>query len=494
MIGHIFLKDLRRLWPFVAGLALLHLALALARVRLGLFPDDHQTLRQLVQYGELLAALLIFFTAILAVQLDPLPDDRQDWLVRPIRRRDLLAAKLGFMLVAVLGPLFVADLVQGLVSGFPFGQALTAAGSWTLYEFVNPVLPALAVGAIGRSVGQSLGLGFAIAGGAAALTVGMILGYGAVTGVRLYTFSTLAVWLIVHALLVAGVVVVLRLQYFRRATLASRVVMAAVPVLLLMVETMLPYRTALAMQGWMMPGPDITIAFAPESMKSVIDTTAPRHANPPMRIALPLQVSGLPQDMALLAERVEATFIAPDGDRTQSQDGDIRLAGGAPFQQLLSVDRNFFRTHAGQKVRVELEYILGVTRPHQTHSIAASGGDLWLAEGAHCASRIKADGTGIQLGCLQPGNLRARLSAGLLDGDAVHPGAWRVRHFPSEAPWSNASEMIVPYMMELPLRDPNAPLPQVAVTMAEPVTHMVRRVVIQDVQLGAWAVKTGEAP
>ena len=490
MIRHIFLKDLRRLWPFVAGLALLHLALAVMRAGLGVFPEDHQTLRQLAEYAEILAALLVFFTAIMVVQLDPIPDDQQDWLVRPIRRRDLLAAKLAFVIVALLGPLFAASLLQGLMSGFPFGQALAAAASWSLYEFVNPVLPALAIAAISRGIGQALGLGLAIIGGVLVVAGSMIWGYGVVTETRLSTVDTLAAWLIGNLLVVVGAAAILRLQYFQRATLASRVLLGVFPLLLLATELLLPYSTALAMQNWLLPAPDIAIAFVPQARKPVTDTGAPRHANQPVRIALPLQVNGLPPGLMLLGDRVKATFTAPDGASAESEDNDMRLAGGKPFQQLLSVGQDFFRAHAGQKVRVELEYLVGVIRPHAVHQIAAKGGDLWLAEGAHCISRIDRAGTSVQLGCLQPGNNHARLSAELLEGSADLPGDWKIRHFPSDAPYSNSSYMMQPFTMDLKLRDPNANLPVVAITMSQPVTHVLRRVVISELVMQDWKVES----
>ena len=101
MIWHIFRKDLQRLWPFVAALAALNLLVAVIQIALGVFTSEHSTLLRLADFLGLLSTILIFFAAVLVVQLDPIPDDRQDWLARPIRRRDLLAAKLLFMLLTV---------------------------------------------------------------------------------------------------------------------------------------------------------------------------------------------------------------------------------------------------------------------------------------------------------------------------------------------------------------------------------------------------------
>lgn len=491
MIRHILMKDLRRLWPFVAGLALLHLALAVMHVKLGLFPDDEPALHQLVQNLELLAALLIFFTAIMVVQLDPIPDDRQDWLVRPIRRRDLLLAKLGFMILLVLGPLFAAGLVQGLASGFPLPQALAASASWSLYEFVNPVLPALAVAAVSRSIGQSLGLGFALIGGAAILVGGLVWAEKTLSNASSWNIiGTLSAWMIWNALIVAGAGMVLGLQYFRRETLRGRIALGGIALLLAAAQLMLPADTALAMQAWLLPAPDIRLAFVPEARKPVTDTSAPRHSEPPVRIALPLKFSGTPADLTLLGESVRATFIAPDGTSVEAQDEVIRLQDGVPFQQLLSVPRQFFLDHAGEKVRVELEYLLGVMRPLETHQIAARDGDLWLPEGAHCVSRVNRAGTGVQLGCLQVGNVHARLRAALVEGAGTYPNGWQIRHFPSDAPYSNGAEMIAAFNMNLKLKNPDANLPAVTVTMSQPVAHLLRWITIPGILLKNWKVES----
>ena len=103
MVWHIFRKDVRLLWPLVAMVGLLQFASAGTRLALGHFGDPPQ----LALIASLLSGMMFLGIAILiiaAVQQDTVPGVNQDWLVRPISRRDLVLAKLLFLLIAVHGP------------------------------------------------------------------------------------------------------------------------------------------------------------------------------------------------------------------------------------------------------------------------------------------------------------------------------------------------------------------------------------------------------
>src|SRR5580658_2822563 len=100
MIWHIFRKDARLLWPMAALVAALHVCAAIPHHLI----DQGSRSMQLVVMGELLSALALLGMAVfivVAMQQDPVPGARQDWLVRPIRRLDLVLAKLLFVLLMV---------------------------------------------------------------------------------------------------------------------------------------------------------------------------------------------------------------------------------------------------------------------------------------------------------------------------------------------------------------------------------------------------------
>src|SRR5215831_9480915 len=122
MVRHIFRKDWRLLRPLVAALAVLQALVAIARFKSGHFLNGFP--------GVPLSFLVLLASATLitiAAHQDPIPGAGQDWLVRPIRRRDVFLAKLLFVVALVQGPWFFADVAQGLANGFPLGESAAAA-------------------------------------------------------------------------------------------------------------------------------------------------------------------------------------------------------------------------------------------------------------------------------------------------------------------------------------------------------------------------------
>ena len=128
MIWRIFKKDWSLLWPLVFIVGVAHAINAL----IALMQGNFRGAPGLVRISNLFpAAVLLGVGALIvaAVHQDALPGDRQDWLVRPIRRRDLVLEKLLFVLIAVNGPMLVIDMAHCLAAGFGFGEALSAAVS-----------------------------------------------------------------------------------------------------------------------------------------------------------------------------------------------------------------------------------------------------------------------------------------------------------------------------------------------------------------------------
>ncbi|HTM76230.1 MAG TPA: hypothetical protein VL133_01170, partial [Devosia sp.] len=156
MIWHIFKKDLRLLWPLVLIVAAAEAISDTTWVVLGFFVEPHslRTIAALLSLGLVvgIAALIIS-----AVHQDTLPGDRQDWLVRPIRRRDLILAKILFVLLAVHGPYLLMDLAQGMGMGFSFWDSLSAAFARSLHLLWVFSLPVLAIAAITSTLVEATG-------------------------------------------------------------------------------------------------------------------------------------------------------------------------------------------------------------------------------------------------------------------------------------------------------------------------------------------------
>src|SRR5580700_10391304 len=102
MIWHIFRKDCRLLWRTAIGVTLIH---AMDRVILssaGIFRNGEVSPQVLL--SGLLGTVSLLASAVLivmVVQQDSILGVRQDWLVRPIRRRDLMLSKVLFVALMV---------------------------------------------------------------------------------------------------------------------------------------------------------------------------------------------------------------------------------------------------------------------------------------------------------------------------------------------------------------------------------------------------------
>src|SRR4051812_25746837 len=102
MILHILKKDWRLLWPLVGIVAATQWINAALWFSLAHFKEP----RGLLIFAQLFALAVFLGSATLitcVVQQDVLPGVSQDWLVRPIRRGDMVCAKLLFVIVSVHG-------------------------------------------------------------------------------------------------------------------------------------------------------------------------------------------------------------------------------------------------------------------------------------------------------------------------------------------------------------------------------------------------------
>src|SRR5262245_58211302 len=143
MIWHILKKDWKLLWRLVVAVAAGHWLVAVVLFKLGHF-GDNRTLRSFLSLFEFIAFSGSGFLTVAAVHLDAIHGVRQDWLVRPVKRRDLLLAKFLFVLVMVEGPILAANIVEALADGFPLNQSMGAAASQGAYLLLGYLLPLLA--------------------------------------------------------------------------------------------------------------------------------------------------------------------------------------------------------------------------------------------------------------------------------------------------------------------------------------------------------------
>jgi ABC-2 type transport system ATP-binding protein len=234
---HIFKKDLDHLWLEIA--VMIALLVALVASELTRWPD----LRPLGLAGGLRALLpaLIsigwFVLIARVIHAEALVGDRQFWLTRPYSRRSLGAAKAMFAL-AVLGlPLLLAQATILAGEGFSLRENL-AALLRNQTGLLAILLPAAALAAVTADLGK--------------MVIGTLLLYVGILVLQtaIGPMSWIGGVLLLISLVVAAAVVVW-LQYSRRRTSVSRLLLGASALLAVVVGAALPSGASSAIQLWL---------------------------------------------------------------------------------------------------------------------------------------------------------------------------------------------------------------------------------------------------
>jgi hypothetical protein len=209
MIWHIFKKDWRLEWRLVLGVALVQVILS------GILWKQGPNL--MVNLLAIAALLARGFAIVETVHNDPIPGVRQDWLVRPILRSELLTAKILFTVLVVQGPVLLCDFAEALADGFSFGASLEAAFSRSLYMLLAFSLPVLAISSITKNLLEVLAAGV---GSLLAVALGNFLsqGNGLPTQKLVDTAVGWTAWSGALFVLVGLVTAVLIMQFRRRMT------------------------------------------------------------------------------------------------------------------------------------------------------------------------------------------------------------------------------------------------------------------------------------
>ena len=326
MIWHIVKKDWKLLWPYALLLAALELAYV---ILLTLEPAQIvqnwgagpaiDSLNQILGGAILIAGALVI--ALLS-HYDALPGERQDWLVRPIARHHLLAAKVVGLALFVHAPLLFIDFLYGAFGGFPLAGVLMSAAGHGLLVFVALSLPVLALCSTSRNLLEVMASGLA-------LMLGVML-FATVTEafhgdlVRFFRTSrdTPLVWVPTVAgyiVLSIGALVVLSLQFYRRSTLLSRVLVCATWAAFGMTVAFFPWKTAFAIQTRLAEqtglGSSVTLTFNPSIGRLRRPPSFPEQLDPGVvqELYLPIDVQGLAAGMALRAELVDSIALTQSG-------------------------------------------------------------------------------------------------------------------------------------------------------------------------------------
>jgi hypothetical protein len=226
-ILHIFRKDAIRLWPQASVFLALLATNAWADRK---FPNAvHDGPFPLL----LLAVLLPIACSVLLIALihqERLVGDRQYWLSRPIPRRELVGAKILFIVVFVNLPLLLSQGAVVVAAGLPLFSNWSNFLSMQLFFTAADILPVAALAAVSKNMAPAVFVFLA--------TVGWMTGLAALLWPGEIAFrlasDTSLVWIevtLAAAALAAGSIAVLLLQYSRRGAMLSRALLAGTLVL-----------------------------------------------------------------------------------------------------------------------------------------------------------------------------------------------------------------------------------------------------------------------
>jgi len=392
------------------GVAAMNLALRLVLARIGLFPSFRiGSLVNLLVVGGLFGVIILI---TLAVQQDPVPGVRQDWLVRPIRRRDLLMSKLLFMLVAAQGPVFLAEVLQGLANGFPLTESIAAPLVRNFWLLLMMDIPILAFATLSSNLMEAVFGGLILfLGGAVLVGAFRVVGIPQPTmdtGIQWITYSLMAL------IALAAASLVLAMQYGGRKTMAARFAFTGAGFAWLF-SLLLPWTPAFAAEQ--------RLSRAPRSGSTValsLDRTARGFQRPPgtdllesigkravavSTVYIPLRVQNLPADSMLLMDRYHARFGA-GASSVEATGSNVHMSGDATQAvrfTAMRVPAAWLASHGSEPVHVEIEYSLTLASAASRYSIPAASGDLRSPDLGWCQSRIDAEDTEVQVHCMRPG-------------------------------------------------------------------------------------------
>jgi hypothetical protein len=519
VILHIMKKDLRLLWKVI-----LLVAASQAALTSMLFHIDH-TVTSKNPFGMLLQ-LILFITflgravlIVMCVQQDAIPGVSQDWLTRPVSRVDLLLAKIGFVILFAQGPVFLADFIQGVASGAPIRLSLTTSLTRTIFLAFIVTLPFVAFGALTENLTQ------AIAGSVIfflAISGGEMLFIGLSEGRKILEISPTTLtgldWMtdgIRFLIGVAVVAILLGLQYLRRQTRLSRIILAF-GVLLCFGARLLPWNVAYALQQQLVQddatGKAMSIRFDPSLGPMISRSGVPKDllqgqyggAADDARVYIPLAIDGLPADALLKTDRVEFHMKTPDGRI-------INLGAGGDFQPLpqgqqgsqtyspLYLSSDLYKRFREVPVDLEVSYSVTEMRPSEDGDMAASNGERAFASIGNCRSNMNGSESAINVRCLQPGTIPLCTMTTLMNPVTSVTNPPVINCQPNYAP---VYPMMIPdgmsrFSANLPFRNQSdvghypvegadIPHARVEVKVYKPIAHIRRTLRITGIKLEDW--------
>jgi hypothetical protein len=420
-ILHLFRKDVRHRWmEILVSLALL-IAHAWHVAHQWNVPSQDVDLTSPL-WGALAAFLPASwcFLVIRAVQEESLVGDRQFWVTRPYEWKKLLGAKLLFVAASINLPLFIVDVVLLAKAGFSPVRYVPGLLWMQLLLLIFLVVPAAAVSVVTSTVVQVLLCVLALV----LYLIGVGEMFSAIPNAGLPPGSSIAAGL---DLVVVGCVCMaaIFLQYARRRTWTSRLLMIGGAVTVLIIGAVTPYGTIVARSY-----PPLAAGQEP-AVRLAIDPTPPLPPKkkddrvpdilPTVWISLPLQASGVAEGHLAVARGSMVTIQASDGQHWSSSweaSGWSFWPGEDHSEEIIGVNKKFYERVKSIPVNVHISVAQVDYRETNARQVTAENGKFSVPGVGIC--RIEPYGNSNQqtmIACLAP--LKSPSLMGHMDSSAT---------------------------------------------------------------------------
>lgn len=399
---HVFLKDLRHYWRESAVSVGLLVAFAWNEMR-GWAHDDALAVGLIgfFSFGFLSGLVVALvpvawsFLTVRAIQGESLVGNRQFWVTRPYEWKKLLTAKVLFVVTFVNLPLLITQMFLLARAGFSPAQHAVGLLWMQMMLLFFFMLPIAAVATVTATVVQML------------LALLMIVLYAVGMGVLSEYVPSSGfsgpMDSVTGGLLICGCLMVILVQYARRETTKSRLILVGLAGTLLLILVFTPYRTLVDREfpplnlGQTQP---LQISLLPAD-KAFSETPAPEEDNE-VQVRMPLRVSGMASGLVVIASgvliRIESVngihwdsgwkspglFLFPEQDRSQID---------------FALKKKLFKRFESSPVKIRVSLALSVFQDRNAREFVAPDGSFSLSEVGHCSAEGRYFG---RIHCLAP--------------------------------------------------------------------------------------------
>lgn len=434
IVGAIFKKDVRSLPWLVSLIALLFLADPLI-VRLDLL-----TVWTAYSAPVILFALVVLITSVF--QLDSPASLTDDWLCRPIPRRELLVAKFLLVTCTVYLPRAIGTFAADLALGSPLLESFLDAVLLqdNVSVFLLPIFVFAAI--VTRTFVQGFGVLFAIFIGVFVIPTPFVRPQDPLSpGIREELFFSGSQWLSTAPSHLASIILLalgLWLVYWRRHLAAARILMGATVLvavfLMVLPMVIMHWNSVFAMQSALTPAPPAnatpftlrnTHVCFPATRRAALaadpefvggwEVESLRDVGPDSTaFVTAIAPAGLPLDWRAKLTYVQAEYLA--GNRSLYSLRPVRYltdnGGGPSFTHAWMLPEFAAARLRGTDVKLQLTYSMMLLKPRQ-YSVPTDGERRKLSGLGYCSAQVDEPGNSIDIDCFLAGPHPAQITAEL---------------------------------------------------------------------------------